>query len=217
MKKINVFFLIGFLFLSIEHLNPNNYPSNNLLDNIKITVTKNVIENKLGDETNKIIKFYAPNSKLNGYYLAAKCLEYNIDISFVLAQALLESNFGTKGKAKITNSVWNVGTYDDGTILYTYNHPNQSIVPYLNLLKKRYLLEITQSGDTIPKNTNKLLEYGYTNIKGYRFASEPKYEKRLKYLINKIKYQTKIEIYQNYFNNNNKLLTYYETKIKQEL
>ena len=48
----------------------------------------------------------APESTVDGLFLLNKCQEYNVDLVFVLAQATLESQFGTTGMAKKTNSVF---------------------------------------------------------------------------------------------------------------
>lgn len=138
---------------------------------------------QLTQEVDRIIHFYAPTSKLNAKHLVSCCIQYDIDISFVLAQALLESHFGTRGLASKTNSVWNVGSYDNGVILYTYEDPNESLIPYLQLLKKRYLVN---------KTTNNLMDH-YVNCNGLRYASSPTYEKALTKVVKTIN---------NHFNNN---------------
>jgi len=114
-----------------------------------------------------------------------------------LAQGMLESHLGTKGKAKETNSVWNVGTYDNDRILYRYKDPNESIEPYLELLKKEYLINITSNGDTIYKDLHHLVEdKGYINYKGNRFSSAIGYENSMRKLIIKIDMETSIRFYQ---------------------
>jgi len=216
MKKNSKIIIPIILFLFLQTLNPSNKSillDESFINEYKGTIVKNKIEEKLEQEVDKFIKYYAPDTKLSPEYLVAKCLEYNIDISFVLAQGLLESHFGTKGKSKYTNSIWNVGTYDNGEILYKYKHPNQSIIPYLKLIKNKYLKQITNNGDTIPKSIKTLLNSGYININGLRFASEKSYEKRMKILINKINYTTKIKIYQDYLKQNNKQLAINFNKI----
>ena len=85
-----------------------------------VNTVKDNFQEKLVTEVNNYIIQIAPESKLSPEFLVKKCLEYDTDIIFVLAQAILESHFGTKGKAAETNSVWNVGTFDDGQILYRY-------------------------------------------------------------------------------------------------
>lgn len=152
---------------------------------------------KLVTEVDNYIKQVAPESKLNPDFLVRKCLEYKTDIIFVLAQALLESHFGTRGKAAETNSVWNVGTYDDGQILYRYNDPNESLEPYLKLINEKYLINITSSGDTIYKDLGHLVQdKGYINYNGSRFASARGYENGMRKLMVKIDMETSISFYQ---------------------
>jgi len=158
---------------------------------------KEKVYDKLYWEVRTYMDKTAPDSKLDPDYLIKKCLEYDMDIIFVLAQAILESHLGTKGKAAITNSVWNVGTYDNGQILYTYSNPNESVEPYMELLKKKYLIHVTAKGDTIYKDLHHLVEdRGYINYKGDRFASAWGYENSMRKLIIKIDMETSIGFYQ---------------------
>jgi hypothetical protein len=151
----------------------------------------------LVSEVENYINKIAPTSKLNPELLVEKCLEYNTDLVFVLSQALLESHFGTKGKATQTNSVWNVGTYDNGKVLYTYKDPNNSLVPYLKLINEKYLINVSENGDTTYKDLSHLLEdKGYINYNGDRFASARGYENGLRKIMIKIDLETKISFYQ---------------------
>jgi hypothetical protein len=139
----------------------------------------------------------APENKLSSQLLVEKCLEYDTDIIFVLSQALLESHFGTKGKAAETNSVWNVGTFDNGQILYTYSHPDKSLEPYLKLVNDKYLIEVTTKGDTIYKDLHHLVQdRGYTNYRGARFATARGYENGMRKLMVRIDMETSIAFYQ---------------------
>lgn len=122
-------------------------------------------------QVDSYIKKYAEDSKVSAERLIEVCDAYQLDLKLVLAQGHLESHFGTKGLAAETNSVFNVGTYDNGTILYTYNNPDQSIEPYAQLLKTRYL--------TDEKSVNELLQNSFTDISGKRYASSSYYEERL--------------------------------------
>jgi len=140
---------------------------------------------------------------------------YDVDLLLILAQGHLESHFGTRGLASMTNSVFNVGTYDNGTILYQYSHPNYSIEPYIQLLKSRYLTQ---------KSTKDLLNDEFVNINGKRYASNKRYEKDLLKIIDNIERKTSIDSLQHIrkiramfkdktdfeyifeFQNNNKLL-----------
>lgn len=152
---------------------------------------------KLVKEVENYLEKTAPKTGLTADYLVQKSLEYDTDIIFVLSQGLIESHFGTKGKAAETNSVWNVGTYDDGQILYRYENANESLVPYLKLINEKYLININERGDTIYKDLNHLLDdKGYINYKGKRFASAKGYENALRKTMIKINMTTKINFYQ---------------------
>lgn len=129
----------------------------------------------------------APESTVDGLFLLNKCQEYNVDLVFVLAQATLESNFGTTGMAKKTNSVFNIGAYDGKSIhaissKYKYENPNLSIDPYLTLLNDSYL-----DG----KSEEELLN-NFVNKHGKRYASYKNYEKELQIIIKKIEDNTDI-------------------------
>jgi hypothetical protein len=164
---------------------------------IYVKSVKNRINNQLVGEVGRYIKRMAPNSGLSPEHLVTKCLEYDTDIIFVLAQGLLESHFGTRGKAAETNSVWNVGTYDNGRILYRYDTPDQSLEPYLTLVNEKYLIEVTSQGDTIFKDLYHLVQdKGYTNYDGRRFASARGYENGMRKLMVQIDMQTSIGFYQ---------------------
>ncbi len=152
---------------------------------------------RLITEVNNYITSIAPESTLDPEFLVTKCLEYDTDIIFVLSQALLESHFGTRGKAAETKSVWNVGTYDDGQILYTYETADESLEPYLKLVNDKYLITVTPRGDTIYKDLGHLVQdRGYINYRGARFASARGYENGMRKLMVRIDMETSISFYQ---------------------
>lgn len=131
------------------------------------------VKSDLVDVTQHYIDSVAPNSGLRALLLVENCEKYGIQVTFALAQAEIESHFGTKGLAFRTNSVWNVGAFDGhsyNSIQHKYNNPNDSIVPYLELLSNNYL-----QGKTIED----LLE-SYVDINGNRYASDKYYESKLK-------------------------------------
>ena len=138
---------------------------------------------KLISHVERYIKSKAPNSEVSGRAIVDNCLKYDMDLSFALAQAQLESNFGTAGIAKKTNSVWNVNSYDNRTAEYInnhnlgYSHPNESIEPYMLLIKNKYLTE--------SKTINHLL-YNFISNSGHRYASNEQYEYHLRSIYNKI-------------------------------
>lgn len=159
---------------------------------------KKEFKDSLISEVNNYINKKAPKNRISGEAIIDACIKYNIDIKFVLAQAQLESGFGTKGIAAKTNSVWNVMSYDGWSankIIKNgrgYNHPNESIEPYMKLLKNKYLVDGKTEYDMMQK---------FISSTGHRYASNPKYEEQLKYIYNRIDKQTNIdELLNNYLN-----------------
>ena len=143
---------------------------------------------QLVDEVQNYINTVAPTSNLRACILVDACEKYNIEVKFALAQGEIESHFGTKGLASKTNSVWNVGAYDDhfyskimGT--YKYSHPNESIEPYLKLLYEKYLTNEVEEG----------LLRNFVDHNGNRFASDKNYEERLRYKYKYISNNTQID------------------------
>ena len=141
------------------------------------------------EEIKKFIDKNAPGNKLSPYVLLTECDRYNVDIRFVLAQGLLESHYGTKGLAKKTNSVFNMGAFDghgfDKIIgKYKYPDPNASISPYLKTLVKRYIVDGKTEWDLLNN---------FVDINGKRYASYKNYESELKSTIGRINVETKLD------------------------
>ena len=102
------------------------------------------------------------------------CEKHGFDLPLALAQAQQESHFGASPRAKRTKSMFSVGLYDDGRDVCTYESMNQSIEPYIKLVKKNYLLNGQRTVDDI-------LEPGqYYDYKGDRYAVGRNYEQRVK-------------------------------------
>lgn len=138
------------------------------------------VKSDLVDLTQHYIDSVAPNSGLRALILVENCEKYGIPITFALAQGEIESHFGTKGLAFRTNSIWNVGAYDGhdySSISHKFSNPNDSVVPYLDLLTANYL----------PGKTVEDLLDSFVDINGNRYASDKYYETKLK---DKIKYIT---------------------------
>lgn len=135
------------------------------------------IRNKLVQATNEYISQRFPKSKLTGKALVTACEKHDFDLCFALAQAEIESGLGTAGKARHTNSPWNVHAWDSRSAQqmnkmgYGYSHPDQSIEPYIELVKTSYL------GN---KRTIHDLMNNYVALSGHRYASDPNYERTLK-------------------------------------
>lgn len=154
--------------------------------------------NAFAVEVHDYITRVAPHADVDPYVLIDLCTEYNIDVAFVLAQGQIESHFATKGTARRTNSIFNVGAYDGHSANrqrrngFGFEDPNDSIEPYLMLLTSDYLV----NGKTI----NDLMK-NYVNKLGMRYASNPKYESQLRSVYNRIyrnpRFKTAYEEYKN--------------------
>jgi len=181
----------------IRAMNSNSENSSTIENSIYISKVRNYSEEKLIREVDVYMKSIAPTEKLNSTLLVQLCSKYEIDITLVIAQAILESHIGTKGLATQTNSVWNVGSYDNGKIHYSYLNQNESIEPYLKLIKERYLIKITAQGDTLQREIRSLIaDRGYVNFEGKRYATSPTYENLLRYWIIRVQMDSKIKLYQ---------------------
>jgi len=171
-----------------------------------VLVRERLREHLINDVKN-YMDFIAPTSKINPELLVTKCQEYNIDIIFVLSQGILESHLGTRGKARITNSVFNVGAFDNGKVTHTYKHANESIEPYLQLLKEEYLGDKKEISDLIKDKS-------FKNLKGYRYATYPNYERSLRTIMLHVDMQTSISMYEDIINlSDEKILSYFSPDI----
>lgn len=138
------------------------------------------IKSDLVDVTQHYIDSVAPNSGLRALILVENCEKYGIPVTFALAQGEIESHFGTRGLAYRTNSIWNVGAFDNyglEDIMHKFSNPNDSVVPYLELLIQNYL----------PSKTVEDLLESYVDINGNRYASDKYYESKLKSTLEYIK------------------------------
>ena len=154
------------------------------------TLKYNAAKLELVNEVDNYIKSVASQSSLDGYVIVEECMNSGLDICFVLAQGENESHFGTTGLARKTNSVFNVYAFDGQSHEQIsekgkYKHPNYSVAPYIELLKKDYLVD--------GKTEYDLMDGQYVNKNGARYASSETYEKALLAKFMKIKQNTKID------------------------
>lgn len=123
-------------------------------------------------------KFDINNLLLSPEAIVDVCDKNEFDLPLLLAQAHLESCFGMTKRARRTNSVWSVGLFDDGTDHCSYSEQNDSIEPYIRLMKNNYLKN---------KTIDELLKPGnFVNTKGKRYATDASYESKVKSIRNKI-------------------------------
>lgn len=182
--KVSMFLSVILLIISLVSLLNWVFPREEKYDTAteymkELHVKYQGVKSDLVDATQNYIDSIAPNSNLRALILVERCEEYKIPITFVLAQGELESKFGTTGLAYRTNSIWNVGAYDNHDIKdikIKYENPNDSVEPYLNLLNSNYL-----NGKTIED----LLD-SFTDINGNRYATDKYYESKLKTIHNYI-------------------------------
>lgn len=119
------------------------------------------------------------STNLSPEMLVNACEQNNFDLAFTMAVANLESCFGCTPRSKKENSVFSVGAYDNGKNVCSYANQNESIVPFINLIKNDYL--------TDKKTINDLLEPGqFVNYIGLRYAKNQKYENQIKNIMNRI-------------------------------
>lgn len=111
--------------------------------------------------------------------LVRASMESGFDLPFLMAVAHQESCFGATPRAKRTNSVFSVGSYDNGKDVVTYSDPNDSVDDYINLLQRRYLVNGTTLEDLMTPGK-------FVNDIGNRYASDKGYEGKIKYLRNLI-------------------------------
>jgi beta-N-acetylglucosaminidase len=153
-------------------------------------VLANNVKTELANEVDSYIKQVAPTSLVTAEYLVTECHEYDVDIIFVLAQGTIESHFATKGIGGKINSIFNVCVYDNiksGSKVnksHRYEHPDESIEPYLQLLRESYLVNGKTEADML---------VNYVNLYGQRYASHPQYETQLASVMKRIKRTTKID------------------------
>lgn len=124
--------------------------------------------------------FSMDSTDLKPETLVDASIKNNFSLAFMLAAAHLESDFGATKRAQKTNSVFSVGSYDNGKDAVTYDDPNDSVQGYIDLINRDYLVD--------GKTLDDLVKDGqFVNYMGKRYASNPKYEKSMRYLINLVK------------------------------
>ena len=117
---------------------------------------------------------YNPNDiKLSAEKMVTACENHEYDLILAASQAWNESLWGTTGRAKLTNSVFSVGCYDNGVNAVKYDTINDSIEPYILLMKNDYGINPT----TVKNILSGAIEL--KNKSGKRYATSETYEKAL--------------------------------------
>lgn len=147
------------------------------LENKKIA-QKNKIKKELVEEVDKYIHKKTKKKKFHkdiSEHLVEVALKNNFDIAFAMAQAEIETCFGTAGIGISRRSMY--GVY------ITYKDYNASTDYYIDLVKRKYL------GN---KKTFQQLANNYVTLGGARYSKNPKYESIFKSAWTNIKSNTKI-------------------------
>lgn len=159
-----------------------------------------VVTRMLEYDINNYFKNNFPKSKISAKEISRVCVKYKLEPLFLLSMAHVESHYGTAGKARRTNSVFNVGAWDDGSTKNRYAAPDSSIEDYAILITENYLNE---------KTVDELLKPGsFKSIYGYRYAKEPEYEYHVKFAMKLIKSKSKIKKLAYYYKKVNDYLIY---------
>ena len=174
-EKVEVFEKIKELFNNAKE----NGPENN-----ETTVADSNFEEKV-DALKEYMEIAAKNQnydpkniQISPKAMIFACNQTGFDLPLLIAQAHLESCFGLTPRARRTNSVFSVGSYDNGKDVCTYNSQNESILPYISLIQKNYL-----NGKTV----DDILKPGaFVNGAKNRYASDKNYEKKVANIRNRI-------------------------------
>ena len=150
-------------------------------DSVNKVNAQKVVKDSLVKEVDKYIRKRLKNfDKDISEHIANECLANDIDICFALAQAQIETNFGTTGIGKSRKSMY--GVYR------SYKSKKHSTSDWIKLLKEKYLGS---------KKTVKKLMDNYITLNGQRYSQNPKYESILKSTYKTIKSTTNIYRLQN--------------------
>ena len=152
------------------------------------TDTKEAVDPKFEEKVAAIKEYMTMAAKNQNYdpkkiqisaeKMVEACNKAGFDLPLLIAQAHLESCFGLTPRARKTNSVFSVGSYDSGKNACTYSTQDDSIEPYINLMKNNYLGQ---------KSVGDILKPGaFVNNQNNRYATDKNYEKKVANIRNKI-------------------------------
>lgn len=119
------------------------------------------------------------STELKPETLVRASMENSFDLPFLMAVAHQESCFGATPRAQRTNSVFSVGSYDNGKNVVTYSDPNESVYGYIDLLNSSYIVNGKSLFDLLKPG-------GFVNDIGKRYAKDKTYETKIKNVRNRI-------------------------------
>lgn len=140
------------------------------------------LHQKKVEEVENLMKYVAELNgrskklELSAENIVSLCEKYNFPLPLLLAQAHIESHFGTTPRAQRTNSVFSVGSWDNGNNKCVYPSKDASVEPYIKLMLNDYLND---------KTVEQLLTPGsFINQNGHRYSSNKNYENEINRTIN---------------------------------
>ena len=151
----------------IEYNNP--YEINNI-DYENIVNKEKLVKEYISDILSKHGKTLS-DLRFNPDNLVIASYQYDYDLPLLLAQLQIESHFGTTERARRTNSMFSIGAYDDGRDVVKYADQDSSIIPFIKIIKREYLMNGEKEVDQILQN--------FVNHNGHRYSSNPNYESDL--------------------------------------
>ena len=154
----------------------NLYLADSVVDSLCIYKdSAEYIRQNLITEVGYYISRYAPRSKMSAEYIVDACLDKEFDITLLMAQGHLETHFATRG----SNNCFGIGNRK------RYKHPNESVDDYLDLMKRKYVINRT---------TEQLLASNVRmeNSKSSYYSSQSSYGAKVKKIRDDIKQNTNI-------------------------
>lgn len=179
---------------AIGRANISSENKEKLVDMVKTEALADNQDQKKADSTfqqrvDAVTKYMAYALKNQGYTMESTKLkpetlvkvadETGFDLPFMLAAAHQESCFGANKRAQKTNSIFSVGSYDNGKNVVTYSDPNDSVADYVDLLQRNYLVD----GKTI---FDFMKPGGFKDKYGHRYAQDKGYESALNSIRNRV-------------------------------
>ena len=161
-----------------ENITNIKVSNNDLKDSLKLEMIKEVTKH-IKSKTSKSHQFIPA-------YLVHAGLSNDIDICFIMAQAQIETCYGTMGAGRESSRRSMFGISNKN-----YKNYEDAINHYCEVLKIHYMVK---------GKTEHHLMVKYVTAKGGRYAVNPRYEKELKLAYNSIKRSTKIYSLQQEYN-----------------
>lgn len=110
--------------------------------------------------------------------LVELCHEYEYDLPMLLSALHLESAMGITPRAKRTGSPCSIGCWDNGKDKVYYDDQNEAVEDYIKIMQDNFIRG--------RKYSDAFADGNLVNGIGLRYASNPKYEKELRSIRNRM-------------------------------